>query len=160
MKMPAALQRYGDVVVKGKYKDIDKLWRAISIHDKDAAVRLAKMKVVGPLDQAMITAVAAAHAKTKKSGPNRGHRDLAAKPVFRARTFKPRHGEAPLNEMKYIDDDIFFLSESEKADVFEFADLGAHSEGYCFASCTKAAVVLLERIDDRLDGKCVSSRSR
>lgn len=155
MDVPAVLQRYANDVVKGKYRDIVKLWTALQKFDKSAATKLRKLGAAGPLDKDMLAAVSAAHTHTRKGGPNRGHRDLSAKPAPRVTSTQSRRGEASLNDMTLVDDDVFYLSEDELAQVYELDDLRAHTVGYCFASCTKAAVVLLERINDRVSGPCV-----
>ena len=43
MTAPAALQRYADLVVKGKYKDIDKLWTIVQVKNKSVANKLEKL---------------------------------------------------------------------------------------------------------------------
>jgi hypothetical protein len=153
MDVPASLQRYADLVVKGKYNDVHKLWSSLQASDKAAATKLSKLGVASKLDQTLVTAVAAAHDRTrKKSANNRGHRSLTSKPAPRPQRLAK--GEPALADMRMVDEDIFIMDDGRVAPTFDIDDITINTEGVCFPSASKASVVLLEHIGERCNGHC------
>jgi hypothetical protein len=144
---PAAFARYAKLIVEGKeYNDLDKLWRACS---PDAALQrdLHNAKVNGPPDFGLLQRMADVHARLRKSGSNRGHRQQqpATQAVKAARQATAAKGCPILHEMRIADDHFFGDAQAGKPlEQFYVQELSESSVGYCFAT-TAIGTVMLKR---------------
>ena len=77
MAIPPALQRYANDVVKGTYKEMNKLWSACQAKNADLAKEMLKLPTAGRLDGRIMDALRRVHDSLRKgaaNGNNRGHR--------------------------------------------------------------------------------------
>ena len=135
MAYPAAFSRYASLVVEGKtYNNLDKLWSAAA-PDKELVKDLEKATCKGPINFALVQKLANVHAKSRKSGNNRGGRSQqpATHDVKTARRTS-HHGTPNLADMTMVDDQLFGTDGVGPSEQIDIEDITEQSEGHSIAA--------------------------